>query len=102
MPPPLRNPSLAPVHLAFLMLLSAVAATATAQTATAPFSAERMWGLDRLGEPTCRPMADGRRPVTRYDVAENKGLTDLWLVPDRRRPRPTGHQRPRSRHPARV
>jgi dipeptidyl aminopeptidase/acylaminoacyl peptidase len=47
-----------------------------------PFSAERMWGLDRLGEPAVS--ADGKLaviPVTRYDVGQNKGLTDLWLIP---------------------
>src|SRR5687768_12787668 len=47
-----------------------------------PFTAERMWGLDRLGEPAISP--DGKLavvPVTRYDVGQNKGLTDLWLIP---------------------
>jgi dipeptidyl aminopeptidase/acylaminoacyl peptidase len=46
------------------------------------FSAEKMWSLDRLGEPDISP--DGTLavlPVTRYNVAENKGLTDLWLIP---------------------
>ena len=41
-----------------------------------------MWGLARLGDPAISP--DGRLavvPVTRYDIKENKGLTDLWLFP---------------------
>jgi len=46
------------------------------------FTAERMWALKRLGDPAITP--DGKLavvPLTTYDVAENKGLTDLWLVP---------------------
>ncbi|MCS6946447.1 MAG: S9 family peptidase, partial [Steroidobacteraceae bacterium] len=46
------------------------------------FSAEKMWSLQRLGEPSIAP--DGRfvvLPVTRYDIDANKSLTDLWLVP---------------------
>jgi Tol biopolymer transport system component len=46
------------------------------------FSAEKMWSLARLAEPTISP--DGKLavvPVTRYDVAQNKGLTDLWMLP---------------------
>ena len=46
------------------------------------FTAERMWALKRLGDPAITP--DGKLavvPVTTYDIAENKGLTDLWLVP---------------------
>ena len=47
-----------------------------------PFSAERSWQIQRLGDPAISP--DGTLavvPVTRYDVKENKGLTDLWLFP---------------------
>jgi len=46
------------------------------------FTAERMWALKRLGDPAITP--DGKLavvPLTTYDVAENKGLTVLWLVP---------------------
>ncbi len=46
------------------------------------FSAEKMWSLKRLGDPSITP--DGTLavvPVTTYDIKENKGLTDLWLVP---------------------
>jgi dipeptidyl aminopeptidase/acylaminoacyl peptidase len=45
-------------------------------------TAEKMWSLQRLGDPSISP--DGRLavvPVTRFDVSENKGLTDLWLIP---------------------
>jgi dipeptidyl aminopeptidase/acylaminoacyl peptidase len=63
-----------------LALLSMPAGTASAQGT--PFSAEKMWSLDRLGEPAISP--DGKLAVlsvTRYDTAENKGFTDLWLIP---------------------
>jgi dipeptidyl aminopeptidase/acylaminoacyl peptidase len=45
-------------------------------------TAEKMWALKRLGDPAITP--DGAFavvPVTTFDVADNKGLTDLWLVP---------------------
>jgi len=45
-----------------------------------PFSAERSWQIQRIGAPTISP--DGATviaPVTRFDLKENKGLTDLWL-----------------------
>ncbi len=63
------------------LAMLAVLTCSTALAQPAPFSAERMWGLQRLGAPAVSP--DGRLavvPVTRYDVEENKGLTDLWLV----------------------
>ncbi len=47
-----------------------------------PFTAERMWALKRLGDPAITP--DGKFavvPLTTYDMAENKGATDLWMVP---------------------
>src|SRR5690349_4865678 len=62
-----------------------LAATAFAQTrpdASRQLTAEKMWTLKRLGDPTITP--DGRNAilaVTSYDVGENKGFTDLWLVP---------------------
>ena len=65
-------------------LLAAALALAAASTVAAqervPFSAERSWQIQRIGPPTISP--DGRTvvaPVTRYDMGENKGLTDLWL-----------------------
>ncbi len=45
-------------------------------------TAEKMWALKRLGDPAITP--DGAYavlPVTTYDMGDNKGLTDLWLVP---------------------
>jgi dipeptidyl aminopeptidase/acylaminoacyl peptidase len=62
------------------LLLTAASVLAAAQTT--PLTAERMWGLQRLGIPDIS--RDGKLavvPVTRYDIAENKGLTDLWLIP---------------------
>ena len=41
-----------------------------------------MWALKRLGDPAITP--DGLAavlPVTTFDIEENKGLTDLWLIP---------------------
>jgi dipeptidyl aminopeptidase/acylaminoacyl peptidase len=63
-------------------LAVAIGAVDNAGAQTVPFTAERMWSLDRLGEPALSP--DGKfavLPVTHYDVAENKGFTDLWLIP---------------------
>jgi dipeptidyl aminopeptidase/acylaminoacyl peptidase len=57
-------------------------ALAEGPPAPAPLSAETMWKLVRLGPPRLAP--DGTRavlPATRYDVAGNKGATDLYLVP---------------------
>ena len=61
-------------------------ATALAVPSAAPvgeaLSAEKMWSLQRLGDPTLSP--DGKLAalaVTRYDVAENKSYSDLWLLP---------------------
>ncbi|MGH8286380.1 MAG: prolyl oligopeptidase family serine peptidase, partial [Steroidobacteraceae bacterium] len=50
--------------------------------AKAPLSADKMWTLHRLADPAISP--DGKLavvPVTRYDVKENKGFADLWIVP---------------------
>ena len=61
-----------------LPLTPSSAAAATSEPTT--LSAERMWSLERLGSPAVSP--DGRLavvPVTRYDISQNKGLTDLWL-----------------------
>ena len=65
-------------RIGFVLVLLLCSAHASAE----PFTAERMWALKRLGDPAITP--DGRLavvPLTTYDVAENKGLTDLWLVP---------------------
>ena len=68
--------SCAAALLTVLLAVDAVAAV------TDILSAEKMWGLQRLGEPALSP--DGRLavvPVTRFDVGENRSNTDLWLVP---------------------
>jgi dipeptidyl aminopeptidase/acylaminoacyl peptidase len=47
-----------------------------------PLTAEAMWNLQRIGDPQLSP--DGRlalAPVTRFDMKENKGLTDLYVFP---------------------
>ena len=57
-------------------------ALAPAVHAAQPYTAEAMWQLKRLADPAISP--DGRLavvPVTKYDMDENKGDTDLWLVP---------------------
>src|SRR5690606_18888314 len=59
----------------------ALAFTSVHAEGTAPFTSEAMWGLARLGAPTLSP--DGAHavlPVTRYDLDENKGDADLWIV----------------------
>jgi dipeptidyl aminopeptidase/acylaminoacyl peptidase len=69
-----------------LLVALGFAALANAQ-APAPagarqLTAEKMWALKRLGDPAITP--DGLKavvPVTEYDINENKGLTDLWLIP---------------------
>ena len=64
--------------LAAVLALAAAGAVAAEQLA--PFSAERSWQIQRIGPPTVSP--DGKSAVaavTRYDMKENKGLSDLWL-----------------------
>jgi dipeptidyl aminopeptidase/acylaminoacyl peptidase len=69
------------MHLLRLLLWLAAIVCGSATAQTAALTAERMWDLQRLGTPAIS--MDGRLavvPVTHYDIAENKGLTDLWLV----------------------
>ncbi len=68
--------------LALLMCPVLAAAQAAAPDASRQFTAERMWALKRLGDPAITP--DGKfavLPVTSYDIGENKGLADLWMLP---------------------
>ncbi|HEV8444173.1 MAG TPA: S9 family peptidase [Steroidobacteraceae bacterium] len=68
--------------LASLMCPLLALAQNPAPDSSRQFSAERMWTLKRLGDPAITP--DGRfavLPVTSYDIGENKGLADLWMVP---------------------
>lgn len=70
-----------PSHLVPALLCCLAAATGFAQAKT-PLTAEKMWTLQRLGDPVISP--DGRLavvPVTRYDVKENAGYISLWLFP---------------------
>ena len=65
-----------------LMSATVAAAQSPAPDASRLLTAEKMWALKRLGDPSITP--DGKTavlPVTTYDVKENKGLTDLWLIP---------------------
>jgi dipeptidyl aminopeptidase/acylaminoacyl peptidase len=65
-----------------LCLATAALAQTPAVDGPRQLTAEKMWSLKRLGDPAITP--DGALavvPVTTYDIAENKGLTDLWLVP---------------------
>jgi dipeptidyl aminopeptidase/acylaminoacyl peptidase len=53
-----------------------------AQAAPAPLTAETMWQLDRVGAPAISP--DGKLAVydvKRYDAENDKGESDLYLVP---------------------
>ncbi len=73
-------PTFAPIASAFVVLLAAPALSHA--QASAPFSAETLWQLKRVGDPSISP--DGKLAVvavTRYEVDKNKGFTDLWLLP---------------------
>jgi len=69
------------MHIRLLAAALALAATFTAGAQErVPFSAERSWQIQRIGAPAISP--DGATvvaAVTRYDLKDNKGLTDLWL-----------------------
>ncbi|NBU25224.1 MAG: S9 family peptidase [Gammaproteobacteria bacterium] len=83
------NRTAATALFAALVLVATAAATAAPDAAqTAPtepsdvLSARKMWSLARLGDTAISP--DGKLAavtVTRYDLTENRGLTDIWLVP---------------------
>ena len=69
-----------PSRLLTLALATSICGHAMAQTSL--LTAERMWNLQRLGSPVISP--DGQLavvPVTHYDLAENKGMTNRWRVP---------------------
>lgn len=79
-PRPLSRP-LALLAAAGLALASTLAAT-PALAAPAPLDPATMWQIQRIGAPALTP--DGRFAifaVTRYDMALNKGQTDLWRIP---------------------
>ena len=60
---------------------SAAALAIGAQAAPAPLTAEAIWKMSRVGEPSLSP--DGRTAVfavTTYDLATDKPSADLWAV----------------------
>jgi dipeptidyl aminopeptidase/acylaminoacyl peptidase len=65
------------------LLAATLALTVTAAAIAdepVPFSAERSWQIQRIASPAISP--DGKTvvaAVTRFDLKDNKGLTDLWL-----------------------
>lgn len=64
--------------ITLLILVSLAACQATARERMSP---ELLWKLGRVGSPQVSP--DGKHVVftiTRYDIKENKGNTDLWLL----------------------
>lgn len=70
-----RKPRSAALWLVFAATFSCVALGAD----KVPFSAERSWQIQRIGEPTISP--DGRTviaPVTRFDMEKDQAITDLW------------------------
>ncbi len=64
------------------LLLCLLPLAAAAQTAPTVLTPEKLWQLGRLGEMAVS--ADGKLvayTVTRYNLAENKGNADIWVVP---------------------
>ena len=62
------------------LMLSLLVLAPVASQAAQPFSAERSWEIQRIGNPEVSP--DGKHivaPVTRAEMKEDKLLTDLWL-----------------------
>src|SRR5688572_13679774 len=78
-----QNAEMKYLHRSMLLVLAlAFSTSASAADNSRLLSAEKMWALKRLGDPAITP--DGITaviPVTTFDIAENKGLTDLWLIP---------------------
>ncbi len=65
---------------ALLAAGSPLAAQAPVTSGKQPFTVERSWEIQRIGNPTISP--DGSKiiaPVTRIVMAEDKGYTDLWM-----------------------
>src|SRR5688572_19227343 len=83
------QPSVRRGGMSFLLAGSLLLSFATPQAAETPASrgpitAETLWKLKRLGAPSVSP--DGAWAVvsvTAYDLKEDKGKTDLWLVSTR-------------------
>ncbi len=72
-----------PLRVALLLLACAPAAYAQQKPEQKPFTAADLWKLQRVGAPIAS--ADGSRAafvVTTYDVEENKGNADIYMVRD--------------------
>jgi len=66
---------------AALLLGLRFAAAAPATPDTHPFTARDLWAMERISDP--QPSPDGQRVVFAvrvFNIEENKGVTDLWLV----------------------
>ncbi|MCG6117936.1 MAG: S9 family peptidase [Aquimonas sp.] len=67
-------------HLFAVGFMAAALPALAQDSALEPFTIERSWQIQRIGSPVVSP--DGRRivaPVTRFDMAEDRGHTDLWM-----------------------
>ena len=67
--------------LTFALMVSVFAGAASAQDKQ-PFTIDTMWAVERVGTPAVSP--DGTLvayTVTTYDVDENRGNADIWVVP---------------------
>ena len=67
--------------LTVVLSLTVAVSNALAQEKT-PFTIDTMWAIQRVGTPAVSP--DGRQvayTVTTYDVDENRGNADIWIVP---------------------
>ena len=68
--------------LKLLVLSMLWVSAAQAADQPAPLTPETLWQIQRLGAPSLSP--DGKRAVvavTVYDTKEDKGVSDLWLLP---------------------
>ncbi len=69
--------------LTFALSLTVAVSTAAAQAQERkPFTIDTMWAIQRVGTPAVSP--DGLQvayTVTTYDVDENRGNADIWIVP---------------------
>jgi dipeptidyl aminopeptidase/acylaminoacyl peptidase len=77
------------------LLLAAALVSPLSAAARNPLDADTLWQLQRLASPAISP--DGKLAVvavTRYEVPEDKGITNLWLVPTE-----GGEARPLTTHP---
>jgi dipeptidyl aminopeptidase/acylaminoacyl peptidase len=69
-----------PIRCALLLVFALVSAGSASDLK--PLDADTLWQLQRLASPAISP--DGTQAVvavTRYDLPEDKGITNLWLVP---------------------